>query len=451
MTMEKTNETSIAKVEPMRMVMSPTEMGREVQTLDDLYKRIMTKGTDYDTIPGTPKPTLLKPGAEMLLRAFHLEPVTEIMDKTNMDDADNPFFDFTIKVTLYWIMGDGRKIRIGDGMGSANTRETRYAYRWLFGNDLPLGFDKQNAVKRTVKGYQQYRRNASADEIYTLKNTVMKMAEKRALVDAVLKVTGADRIFTQDVEDMDLPPMEPSASEEKPRQDMEPKKTLDEKILARERNEAVDKAFEVSPYKSEIIQVPTRAVAEMVMVRFLKPVLQFTGIDLKSYGPYNAEDVGNIPKDNAKGLTEAGYVQEIVVEEREKRPFIGGEVGGLGEKSEQEKEASKMWPLKGSDGTVYGKIDYFEDGVSGGYLVQFDNPINMAESGALINGFLVKRLEQLGAAMEKEGKQFSYEVNEVEGAVSEISVSGELDDRRVQELAKSCCWVALRASEKKTS
>ena len=45
-------------------------------------------------------------------------------------------------------------------------------------------------------------------------NTVVKMAEKRARVDAVLAVTGASALFTQDVEDVPPPaaPAEPPAS-----------------------------------------------------------------------------------------------------------------------------------------------------------------------------------------------------------------------------------------------
>ena len=39
---------------------------------------------------------------------------------------------------------------------------------------------------------------------YTMDNTVLKMAKKRALVDAALLVGSLSDIFTQDLEDMDL-------------------------------------------------------------------------------------------------------------------------------------------------------------------------------------------------------------------------------------------------------
>jgi len=41
-------------------------------------------------------------------------------------------------------------------------------------------------------------------------NTILKMAKKRALVDAVLNTTGASQFFTQDMEDFKAPPPQPT-------------------------------------------------------------------------------------------------------------------------------------------------------------------------------------------------------------------------------------------------
>ncbi|MEC2076308.1 hypothetical protein [Metabacillus fastidiosus] len=38
---------------------------------------------------------------------------------------------------------------------------------------------------------------------YTIVNTVLKMAKKRALIDAVLSATRASGLFTQDIEDFE--------------------------------------------------------------------------------------------------------------------------------------------------------------------------------------------------------------------------------------------------------
>ena len=59
---------------------------------------------------------------------------------------------------------------ITEGLGSCNTRERKY-----------LKMDP-----------------------YTMDNTVLKMAKKRALVDAALLVASLSDVFTQDLEDMDI-------------------------------------------------------------------------------------------------------------------------------------------------------------------------------------------------------------------------------------------------------
>ncbi|MFW7344422.1 hypothetical protein V0R37_23160, partial [Pollutimonas sp. H1-120] len=58
--------------------------------LNQIFRNIMQKGTDYDTLPGTNKPTLLKPGAEMLRMAFNLSYRAEI--ETAIEDWDKGVF-----------------------------------------------------------------------------------------------------------------------------------------------------------------------------------------------------------------------------------------------------------------------------------------------------------------------------------------------------------------------
>ena len=49
---------------------------------------------------------------------------------------------------------------------------------------------------------RRYRVPSSVNETFDAANTVLKMAKKRSFIDAVLTVTGASRIFTQDLEDI---------------------------------------------------------------------------------------------------------------------------------------------------------------------------------------------------------------------------------------------------------
>ena len=167
--------------------------------LNKVFANVMQKGTDYATIPGTEKPTLLKPGAELLRQLFGLE-FADISIESVVEDWESCRFFYRIKVAF----SKNGKV-IGSGVGSANTEETRYAIRWVAESKLPAGIDKSTLRKETKTGkygqYIAYMMPSSKDERATLANTILKMAKKRAFVDGILSITGASRIFTQDVED----------------------------------------------------------------------------------------------------------------------------------------------------------------------------------------------------------------------------------------------------------
>ena len=168
--------------------------------LNNIYRNIMQKDTDYGTIPGTNKPTLLKPGAEMLRMAFNLSYQAEL--ETVLEDWDKGVFYY--KVFTHFSNSKGQYV--GTGIGSANSGETRYSIRWVYESDVPKDVDKASLKSRTKQGrngpYTQYAMPLSIDEKATLINTLQKMAKKRSFVDGILSITGASRIFTQDVEDM---------------------------------------------------------------------------------------------------------------------------------------------------------------------------------------------------------------------------------------------------------
>lgn len=48
-----------------------------------------------------------------------------------------------------------------------------------------------------------------------------------------------------------------------------------------------------------------------VPVRFIKPIDRFMGIDMVTYGPYIEEDIALLPSENARALTQNGFVEEI--------------------------------------------------------------------------------------------------------------------------------------------
>lgn len=156
--------TVVSEVMP---VMSSEAVLGQMANLKDFVSRAMNKGTDYGTIPGTPKPTLLKPGAEKLCDFYGMSPTVEVLNR--VEDWESALFHYEVCVTL---ISRKNGMTIAQGIGSANIKEKRY--------------------QKTI---------AKTGDPFSLVNTIEKMAKKRALVDAVLSATRTSGMFTQDIED----------------------------------------------------------------------------------------------------------------------------------------------------------------------------------------------------------------------------------------------------------
>ena len=101
---------------------------------------------------------------------------------------------YDVKCLLY----QGEQV-IGEGVGCCSSMESKYRWRWVFPSELPEGSNKEYLPHRFDKGFTKYRidNENPADQA----NTILKIAKKRAFVDAILTRTGASRIFTQDLEE----------------------------------------------------------------------------------------------------------------------------------------------------------------------------------------------------------------------------------------------------------
>lgn len=156
------------EVQKEMLVVSKEDIARLKQQYDlfrELQRKVLEEGIDYGFPAGqrdpSQKPSLYKSGAEKLTRLFNLTPKFELLKSEERED----FVMYTFKCTL--ITRDG--FVVGEGFGSCNSKEKKH---W---DQNPLG-------------------NA---------NTILKMAKKRAHVDAVLTGLGASNVFTQDLEDME--------------------------------------------------------------------------------------------------------------------------------------------------------------------------------------------------------------------------------------------------------
>lgn len=186
------------------VAVTPSEALEAYKVLQEITNKVLREDIDYGVIPGTPKPTLLKPGAENLLRFYGLGHRIQATDKVT--DWDQGFFYFAYKVTVHKTLPNGTEVVVSECEGSANSKESRYADRWVpqwklreYGISNTKGLQSRDRENRHGE-YKEYK--IKNRDPYTLVNTLQKMAIKRALVGATLQATGASGIFTQDIEDM---------------------------------------------------------------------------------------------------------------------------------------------------------------------------------------------------------------------------------------------------------
>lgn len=208
----------VAYEEEIGSTLSVGIIKHQIQAIQELMRDTMVEGTHFGVIPGCgDKPTLLKPGAEKLSLMFRLSP-TYVITKS---DIGNGHREIEVRCTLTHIPSG--KV-FGEGVGSCSTAETKYRYRNAERLCPKCGKDK------IIKGKDEYgggwlcyakkggcgAKFKDADESITSQivgrvenpdvadtfNTVLKMAKKRAHVDAALTATGASDIFAQDLEDL---------------------------------------------------------------------------------------------------------------------------------------------------------------------------------------------------------------------------------------------------------
>jgi DNA replication factor GINS len=60
--------------------------------------------------------------------------------------------------------------------------------------------------------------------------------------------------------------------------------------------------------------ISARVRARQIVVRFLKPMEQFIGVDMGKYGPFQPEDVATLPFENARSMIETDVAVEVRVE-----------------------------------------------------------------------------------------------------------------------------------------
>ena len=181
--------------------LTAVDIRAQVNLVQEVMQAVMQKDVHYGTIPGTPKPTLYKPGAEKLAQAFRIAVSYEVTDLSTPDSI------------RYRVTATGTHqtsgVVMGAGMGECSSSEEKYKWRKAYDEEFAATPEDKKRIK-----YGKYTAKQVRTEPADLANTVLKMACKRAQVAMTLNVTAASDCFTQDIEDL---PEELRPNEEPPK------------------------------------------------------------------------------------------------------------------------------------------------------------------------------------------------------------------------------------------
>ena len=142
-----------------------SEARQRTKMLQKFIKDMMIADVDYGIIKGCSKPSLLKPGAEKLCEIFGFSKQVEILNR--IEDWDKGLFHYEV---IVYLESKGTGVIEAEGRGCCNSREKK--------------FKNQDS--------------------FSIVNTLLKMAKKRAQVEAVLSATRSSGLFTQDIEEMNF-------------------------------------------------------------------------------------------------------------------------------------------------------------------------------------------------------------------------------------------------------
>lgn len=185
----------IALSDSRSLTSSSDEILSHVHLINDVMRKVLKEGQHWGKVPGCgDKPALLKPGAEKILELFRLGSDMEITDKSGPDSVA-----YRVKIILkHQVTG----AFIGTGIGECSSDEEKYKWRGASDEEFNDTAEDRRRSKWKSGRNGVYKAKQVRTNPADVANTVLKMAKKRALVDAALTATAASDIFAQDIEEV---------------------------------------------------------------------------------------------------------------------------------------------------------------------------------------------------------------------------------------------------------
>lgn len=178
--------------------MSVAQRQAQINIIQELMRNNMKERTHFGKVFSGAKPSLWKPGAELIAMTMRIA-IDHIIE-----DLSTPGEDVRYRVkAVATRQADG--LFLGASYGECWSQEQKYMWREAV---VQKEWDLWQEDRRRVK-YEKDNNRDGYKEIFQVRthpadaaNTILKMACKRADVAVVLLVTAASDIFTQDIEDL---------------------------------------------------------------------------------------------------------------------------------------------------------------------------------------------------------------------------------------------------------
>ena len=188
--MQKTSiEGQVVPISNNGRSLTAADIRHRINTIQEVMTAVMKEGVHYGIIPGCKKPSLYKPGSEVLLVTFQIATSIHVTDLST-DDC------IRYQVRVIGTHAPSGML-LGEGIGECSSNEEKY--KWRKAHDDEFNATPEN--RRRIK-FGKYKDKQVRTEPADVANTILKMAKKRAQVDMTLTTTGASDCFEQDVEDL---------------------------------------------------------------------------------------------------------------------------------------------------------------------------------------------------------------------------------------------------------
>lgn len=295
-------------------IMPIAAIQQNIARVQTLKKEVLKEGVDFGIIPGTPKPSLYKPGAELVNLMFGVSVDPQIVQEDEQLDEVGLAY-YRVKVRMEFKTRAG--IFLGASYGSASSNEEKYKWRRATGpKEFAATVEGRKRSKfRRGKNNTEYEEQQVRTEVEDIKNTILQMSMKRSEVSGTKRVHALSGMFGQDLEDLPAEIRESIVDGEVVSRDEGEKGPQAGQRKSQQNgtaNGAADAKHGTAPVTSAT--TPSSPIGKIVKVEEKKTTTDKTYYAVRLNTGFGCTTWSKTIADEARGHEEAGRVVELVTE-----------------------------------------------------------------------------------------------------------------------------------------